>query len=261
METKVFNLHFTDFCNFCCKHCFVKKDGKELSFDAIKIIGDKLRDYQRNHNVPVRVNLAGGEPLLSQNIQRIIDYFYSLGLEVSIITNGYLLTEAFILQNKNKLSTIGISVDSLNRDTNIKIGRCYKGNTISNEHLIDICRIIKSCGIALKINTCVTTINVNEDINELLDTIKPDRVKVLRAFCDKSTLTYCITDEEWESAKKRYPNAFHEDNDYMSKHYWIIDSSGNLTKDNLHITNNSLINNDIDTCLENLLRLEGQQCQ
>ena len=56
-------------------------------------------------------------------------------------------------------------------------------------------------------------------------------------------------------------NAFHEDNDYMSKHYWIIDSSGNLTKDNLHITNNSLINNDIDTCLDNLLRLEGQQCQ
>lgn len=261
MKPKVFNLHFTDYCNFCCKHCFVKKNGKELSFDAIKIIGDKLRDYQRNHNVSVRVNLAGGEPLLSQNIQRIIYYFYSLGLEVSIITNGYLLTEGFILQNKNKLSTIGISVDSLNRDTNIKIGRYCKGNTISKEHLIDICRIIKSYGIALKINTCITSINVNEDINELLDTIKPDRVKVLRAFCDKSTLTYCITDEEWENAKKRYPNAFHEDNDYMSKHYWIIDSSGNLTKDNLHITNNSLINNDIDTCLENLLRLEGQQCQ
>lgn len=260
METKVFNLHFTDYCNFCCKHCFVKKKGKELSFETIKLIGDRLADYQKKHGIHVRVNLAGGEPLLSKSIQNIIDYFYSLGLEVSIITNGYLLTEDFIKLNKNKLSMIGISIDTLNHDTNIRIGRCFKGNTLSKEHLIYICKFIKDCGIVLKINTCITSINANEDINELLDLVKPDRVKVLRVFCDSSS-KYNITDEEWNSVKRKYPNAFCEDNEYMSSHYLIIDSEGNLTRDNLHISNNSIIDNDIDSCLENLTGLEGRQCQ
>ena len=78
---KTFNLHFVDLCNFSCKHCFVKKNGKELSLDNIKLIVDKLVKYQKDNNIKVRVNLAGGEPLLSNKIQEIIDYNYNIGDE------------------------------------------------------------------------------------------------------------------------------------------------------------------------------------
>jgi len=57
--------------------------------------------------------LVGGEPLLSKNIQMFIDYLFEINLEVSLITNGYYLDEKFISKNKNKLSMIGISIDSL----------------------------------------------------------------------------------------------------------------------------------------------------
>ena len=259
--TITFNLHFTDFCNFHCKHCFVKKNGKELSFEDIKIIGKKLADYKKKNNINVRVNLAGGEPLLSKNIQLIIDYLYSLDLEVSIITNGYYIADDFIIINKNKLSMIGISVDSINHDTNIKIGRCCNNETLSKERLIHICNLIKNNDITLKINTCVTSINKDEDINELLDIVNPNRTKVLRAFCDDELSIYNISNDDWNNIKTKYNNVLFEDNDFMRTYYLIIDSEGNLSKNNLHITDNSLLKNTIEECLENLKGLEGQLCQ
>lgn len=259
--TKTFNLHFTDFCNFYCKHCFVKKNGKELSFEDIKIIGKKLADYKKENNINIRVNLAGGEPLLSKNIQSIIDYLCSIGLEVSIITNGYYLTDDFIINNKNKLSMIGISVDSINHDTNIKIGRCCNNETLTKERLVHICKAIKDKGIKLKINTCVTSINKDEDINELLDIVNPNRTKVLRAFCDDELSIYNISNDDWNIIKAKYNNVLFEDNDFMKISYLIIDSEGNLSKNNLHITDNSLLNNTVEYCLENLKGLEGQLCQ
>lgn len=247
-----FNLHFTDCCNFSCKHCFVKKQGNELSFDNIKLIANKLAKYQHGNNIKIRVNLAGGEPLLSKNIQKIIDYLYSLNLEISMITNGYYLTSEFIVNNKNKISMIGISVDSLDVNTNLKIGRCFNNNTISKDRLIYICKVIKDNGIALKINTCVTSINKDEEINELLDAVKPERIKVLRAFCKGDKAIYNISNAEWLAVKKKYSNVVFEDNDYMASSYLIIDSEGNLSKDNLHILNNSLLNNSIEECLEKI---------
>ena len=243
------NLHFTDFCNFRCKHCFVNKENKELSFENIKIIIDKIVQYKNLHNEEIRINLAGGEPLVSQNIQKIIDYAYDSKLEVSIITNGYYLNQYFVENNKNKLSMIGISVDSINDNTNMKIGRCCNKKTISEKELIDICRIIKDNGIKLKINTCVTSLNRDENISSFLKKVNPDKTKVLRAFCDKNNSQYNISDDEWNIIKEKYENVFFEDNDYMRNHYIIVDSSGNLSRNNLHIDNNSLIDNSLEECL------------
>ena len=258
MSKLTFNLHFTDYCNFHCKHCFIEKNNKELSFDNIKLIADKLSDYSRKNNRNIRINLAGGEPLLSNNIQLIIDYLYSLNFEISLITNGYYLNEDFLKLNKHKLSMIGISIDSLSHNTNLKIGRHCNGITLSKEVLLHKCNLIKQYGFILKINICVTSLNLNDDINELIDIVKPNRFKLLRAFCDDNHKEYRITDKEWKKAKSNYPAAsVVEDNEFMSTYYLIIDSEGNLSKNNLHLTNNSLLDNTIEKCLENLKKLEG----
>lgn len=260
MNTYTFNLHFTDYCNFHCKHCFVKKEGKELSLDKIKIIADKLADFQTKNHIKIRVNLAGGEPLLSKNIQSIIDYLNEVGLEVSIITNGYYLTYDFINNNQNKLSMIGISVDSLNYKTNELIGRIDNGKTLDKETLLYYCKVIQNCGIKLKINTCITSLNLSEDINELIKEVEPDRFKVLRALCDSTTEQFNITDKEWEKVKSRYTNAFFEDNEYMRTSYMIIDSEGNLSRNNLHFTDNSLIDRSLIECLETIAEMGVRVC-
>ena len=253
MNNLTFNMHFIDLCNFHCKHCFIEKNNKELSIEKIKLIANKLSDYSRKNNINIRINLAGGEPLLSKNIQFIIDYLYSLDFEISLITNGYYLNDDFLKTNRYKLSMIGISVDSLSHDTNLIIGRNCNGITLSKADLISKCRSIKKYGIKLKINTCVTSLNLKDDINELIEVVKPDRFKLLRSFCDETHKEFRITDEEWGNAINKYPSAsIHEDNEFMSTYYLIIDSEGNLSRNNLHLTNNSLLNNDIEKCLKNI---------
>ncbi|MDE6408147.1 MAG: viperin family antiviral radical SAM protein [Anaeroplasmataceae bacterium] len=256
MKKITFNLHFTDFCNFKCKHCFVNKQGKELSLNNIKIIIDKIASYSKENNIESRINLAGGEPLVSKNIQFIIDYIYSKGIEVSIITNGLALSKDFIEQNKSKVSMIGISVDSLHYQTNFQIGRHLYNKTLLENELVEKCLFIKSNGIKLKINTCVMSLNKNEDLHNFFEKVNPDRIKILRVFCEHDeNLNYLlISDKEWHDIQLKYSDlkVVFEDNDYMRDSYLIIDSEGNLSKNNLHLNNNSLLSKSVDDCLDAL---------
>ncbi len=254
MKEITINLHFTDLCNFSCKHCFVRKQGHELSFEEVCLIVDKIAKQALKNGLTVRINLAGGEPLISRNIQSIIDYIFAKGMEVSIITNGYYLTKEFIEQNKNKISMIGISIDSLHHKTNYLIGRSVNVKTITEEEMIEKCGHIKKNGIKLKVNTCITSLNKNEDLSEFFKKVQPDRLKILRVLSEKKDEPFLITDQDWVNTQDKYKdlNAIFEDNDFMKENYIIIDSFGNLTKNNLHLSNNSILKNSIETCFDNL---------
>jgi radical S-adenosyl methionine domain-containing protein 2 len=180
-----------------------------------------------------RINLAGGEPLMVPYLQALIDYINEVQMECSIITNGSLLTEGFIHCNRGKLSMIGISIDSMNDETNTRIGR----RTISN--IETLCEHIKQEGIALKINICVSKLNLHEDLSDWIDRIQPDRLKILQvvpnvasiqskrlAITQEDFLNYCVQ-------YKRY-NPICEDRFHISRSYRIIDSEGNYGFDNLH---------------------------
>lgn len=254
MKEITINLHFTDLCNFSCKHCFVRKQRYELPFKEVCLIVDKIAEHALKNGLTVRINLAGGEPLISRNIQSIIDYIFDKKIEVSIITNGYYLTKEFIEQNKNKISMIGISIDSLHHKTNYLIGRCEDKNIISEKELLEKCFLIKKNGIKLKVNTCITSLNKNEDLSDFFKKVQPDRLKILRVLSEKKDESFLITDQDWVNTQDKYKdlNAIFEDNDFMKENYIIIDSFGNLTKNNLHLSNNSILKNSIESCFDNL---------
>lgn len=248
------NLHFTDFCNYHCKHCFVKKENCELSFDELKLAVDKIHRYFLDNNIKGRINLAGGEPLMSRNIDRLIDYIASKNIEVSIITNGYYLDETFIDRHINQISTIGISVDSLDYDTNIKIGRCFKANVLSKNQLVNICNKIKKSGIKLKINTCLSKLNVNEDFNAFINEVKPDRYKILQMTCDEydyKNKANIVSDEEAKEfiSKIKY-NYIYESREELKNSYVIIDSEGNISTNNSHISNISIFNYELEEAIK-----------
>lgn len=129
----VLNFHFTDICNFACGHCFIVRENRELTIEQCKKVVDKAAELGRFE----RINLAGGEPMMSPHLQELIDYIVSKNLKCSLITNGSLLSIEFVNLNRNKLSMIGISVDSLDENMNELIGR----KTLNN--LSDICDAIK----------------------------------------------------------------------------------------------------------------------
>jgi radical S-adenosyl methionine domain-containing protein 2 len=106
----IINLHLLEKCNYRCKHCFARFDSyKLLSVQNWKRIIDNITE-----KTPVsRFNLAGGEPLLYQGLDEIIEYINTKDIQVSLITNGYLLSEEHIHEFKGRLSMVGISIDAL----------------------------------------------------------------------------------------------------------------------------------------------------
>lgn len=200
-NTMKVNLHITEACNYRCRHCFAKFDSnKTLGFDEWKqIIDNCLRAGIK------KFNLAGGEPFLHPDIDKIIDYIYNQGAECSIITNGSLLKREWILQNGCKLSTLGVSIDSVDNSTNCCLGRCD-----SNEHVLDLAELQETLQCLyevnpdcdLKINTVVSRLNKDENISVILRDISCDRWKLLKIhhFHNGSwnNSDLLITDEEFK---------------------------------------------------------------
>lgn len=247
---RIFNLHFTDYCDFHCKCCFVEKNFRILSLENTKKVVDKIAAYLKKRGIKDgRINIAGGEPMTCSYIQDIIDYIIKNNIRVSIITNGYGLTEEFIIHNKNKIEMIGISIDSINPETNITLGRCRGEKTFPYDRLVKICNCIKEQGIILKINIVVSKININEDIKKLIDDVKPNRFKILQMLPTTDfSKKYAISSEEYHNYLKKYegysfvPETFER----ISNAYVIIDSEGRISTNNLHQETYDILNGDIE---------------
>lgn len=106
-------------CNMKCKFCYATFEDiyvpKQLSKEDAFVILDKLKAAGLQ-----KITFAGGEPLLYRWIFECIEYSKEIGLVTSIITNGYLLSNSLLDSLLGKLDWIGISVDSLNNETNHK---------------------------------------------------------------------------------------------------------------------------------------------
>ena len=200
----VVNYHITNRCNYHCTYCFGKFDGqKDPSLaDATRIIRN-IADYFTQNNIKDgRINFAGGEPTLYEHLDELIDYASSLGLSVSIVTNGSLLTPERIRSWQGKVSCIGISIDSIDDTTNIAIGRCCKNKVVDLPHWAELAKVIHKCGIHLKINTVVSRLNLCEDLLPLYQALKPEKIKLFQMHLidgiNNRAEPYQITKREFE---------------------------------------------------------------
>ena len=237
----VINFHITDKCNFSCKYCFGKFNASELSLNkAKKVIDSVERYFIKNDIKDGRINFAGGEPLLYPYLDGLIDYCSQKKINVSIVTNGFLLTSSRIYKWKNKVCQIGISIDSKNEATNFNIGRSNNKKTVSENHLIDISSAIKECGISLKINTVVSSLNLNEDLTELYLKIMPEKVKLFKMHIVNGINDACknlsISNNDFYNHCDKYKNlpfnVVIENQGDMENSYLMIDPSGTLIINN-----------------------------
>ena len=178
----VVNYHITNRCNYHCTYCFGKFNGQKdpTLDDAQKIICNIAEYFTQNNIKDGRINFAGGEPMLYEHLDELIDYASSLGLSVSIVTNGSLLTSERIRSWQGKVSCIGISIDSIDDTSNIAIGRCCKNKVVDLPRWAELAKVIHECGIHLKINTVVSRLNLDEDLSELYRVLSPKKIKLFQ---------------------------------------------------------------------------------
>lgn len=204
-KVNIFNYHITNRCNYHCTHCFGKfcHANDPTPEEAKKVIHNISAYFRENQIDNGRINFAGGEPLLYPHIDAVIEEVHKCGLEVSVITNGSLLTIQHIRHWREKVSCIGLSIDAISPRINQLIGRCEgTAPPLSLSHWETLAACIHEHGIALKINTVVSRINLGQNLTPLYDILKPQKVKLLQMHIVKGinqdAQRHQITKQEFE---------------------------------------------------------------
>ena len=87
----------TPLCNFNCKMCYVHLDAEQLNGrDILPVEVWKDLMYQAWNAGMCHANLTGGECLAYSGFEELFLYLHSLGVQVGVLTNGYLLNDQWI---------------------------------------------------------------------------------------------------------------------------------------------------------------------
>lgn len=197
------NLHILEPCNYRCKHCFAHFDSTKItSVEHWMNIVDNCMATGKVYEF----NIAGGEPLMYKDLDKLIKHIKASGARCSIITNGSLMTSEWIRKNAAYFDTIGFSIDSFVPGTMVSMGRCdNKGRFLSAERFMSICNEIRDVNFdaCVKVNTVVTATNKDEVPAEIIKRISPsiNKWKLLRMSVFK---TDCFDNSEYQISTEEY---------------------------------------------------------
>nr|WP_321270017.1 viperin family antiviral radical SAM protein [uncultured Tolumonas sp.] len=236
----VYNWHVTERCQYSCKYCFAKwGDTKEIwqNVNLTSALLDQIRIHGREpfgegyETAPIRLNFAGGEPLLLK--QRLIDIAKeskSLGFQTSLITNGERLGQS--LELISDLDMIGLSIDSFDEATNRAIGRIRSsGKALSFQDIYDLVTKARTINpeILVKFNVVVNKYNYHEELIPKLLSLSPQKIKVLQELSaggnvsstNDEMFSHFISNNQCDCS-----NVYIEDRNSMFQSYLMINPSG-----------------------------------
>lgn len=238
MNEITINWHIVQQCNYKCTYCFAKYDKAftkeiQLSKKEIEILLNKVYSFfsQKYKGTSIRLNIAGGEPTLSKNLDFIIKRAYEIGFKVSLITNSSKVTTRFIESNAKYISMFAISIDSITKSTNLSIGRVHKHETLQISKIIKNIEQFRKFNqkIQIKINTVVNQYNYQEYLGHFIDLINPTKWKILQALSTDKSIVYC-TVEQFNTFLKNHGDIsskiYRESNEDMRDSYLMIDPYG-----------------------------------
>ena len=272
MDTKPIsvNYHFTRLCNFNCGFCFhTQKTSYTLPIDKA-IQGLKLLKEAGTE----KINFAGGEPFTNPRFlgELIKQCKENIGIkEISIVTNGSLVKKSFFEKFGKYIDFFGVSCDSFDKETNIKIGRGTKGENVKK--LLEIRNLCKEYGIKFKLNTVVCKYNKDENMVENIRKLNPDRWKVFQVLIVKGenesadklrdATEFQITNEEFERFKERHKEIecmIPESNDTMKSSYLILDEYMRFLDkgDGEETHSESILDIGVEKALENIVYDENE---
>jgi radical S-adenosyl methionine domain-containing protein 2 len=211
-----------------------------------------------------KLNIAGGEPFIYPHyLGELIKHCKeNIKIEkISVITNGSLVKKNFFEKYGKYIDVFGVSCDSFDKETNIKIGRGKKGENV--QKLFEIRELCKQYGIKFKLNTVVCNYNKDENMVENIKKLNPDRWKVFQVLMvkgeneDKVT-KFQITNEEFKQFVERHKEIkcmVAESNDNMKSSYLILDEKMRFLDkgDGDEIYSQSILEVGVEKALESIV--------
>ena len=108
----------TDRCNLRCRYCMPPEGVKNLGHEAILTYSEIVRIVKIMADLGIRkVKITGGEPLVRLGIEELIEELNSIKAieQVTLTTNGILLSQKIFALYKAGIRNINISLDTLDR--------------------------------------------------------------------------------------------------------------------------------------------------
>jgi len=256
----VLNWHLTEACNYGCQYCYAAWNEstcrRELIHNSERtsaLLSELYQFFRPDNRLSplanrlawnaLRLNLAGGEPLLhAGKIPTIVSQARGLGFQVSLITNGSRLNEDLLNQLAPQLTWLGISVDSASPVTNRAIGRADRGGRLLDlDHLATSLMGARQSNpeLRVKLNTVVNQLNYREDLSPLVQSVAPEKWKVLRMLPVVNE-HLAVSDEQFAGFVASH-RAFSgilcaEDNQDMRESYLMIDPHGRFFQNSPLVT-------------------------
>jgi radical S-adenosyl methionine domain-containing protein 2 len=234
----VINWHVTEACNYRCGYCYAKWERPSRA-DLIRDLGaaqallESLYSHFGTGVAKPRINFAGGEPLLlGERLVTTIELARTIGFDVSLISNGSLLSERRVSQLAPHLSLLGLSIDSVRPEVLAAIGRQSRSSC-----QVDFATLVQLVARArrinpllnLKINTVVCAANWKDDLADAIRDLSPRRWKLLRMLPVVSHELE-VTAAQFSAFVERHRSLADvmsvEDAEDMTESYIMVDPSG-----------------------------------
>ena len=199
------NYHFTPACNMQCRFCFsgFSECGKG-SLKKHKAIIHALAEAPLNEDEGRlrRLNFVGGEPTVIPYLEDLLLEAKACGLRTSMVTNGFNLVASGLPPVFQTLDLLGLSIDSLDHETNLRMGRTVRGQTISASEWMELFEQSGNWCLPVKINTTVTGYNAHEDLSHFIVEAAPHRWKVFHGMLVAGQNDY--NHNEWTTDTKTF---------------------------------------------------------
>jgi len=153
-------LSVTDRCNLRCKYCMPREGIKLADREELLTYEEILKVVKIFGDLGIRkLRLTGGEPLLRDDILELVSGLFELKdiEDISITTNGILLEQYLEQLYRARVSSINISLDSLDR-------KSYRQITRGG----DVGRVIRAINKAVDIG--IKRVKVNVVLSSVLKT-------------------------------------------------------------------------------------------
>ena len=166
MKTGLLRLSVTDRCNFRCRYCMPAGGIHNSAHLPMDELADLARWLALRFGIE-RVKLTGGEPLVRQGIERLVERLaVTMGIrEVSLTTNGSLLQRLAIPLRSAGLARVNVSLDSLDPE---RFTRLTRGARLEDT-LAGIDEALTAGLVPLKLNAALQRSTWIDDVPLLLD--------------------------------------------------------------------------------------------
>lgn len=170
-------LYITDFCNLSCAHCWIspgfshnKQNGLRLEYLKKTILEAKSLGLQN-------VKITGGEPLLYQDIDRLLEFLAAEEITVFIESNGTLIDRDMIDRFQScYVEQVSVSLDAASEEVHDEI-RGVKG---SFNLTLKSLSLLSDSGINFQIIMTLQRKNKNEvlDVIQLCENLGASSLKI-----------------------------------------------------------------------------------